>query len=262
MLSRIALALALVMSGCAVKQTAPLTWRMNGRIISPPGVSADTQAQSFKTAASAKKGCPANDAITVQGKKVTVQREALMKMGRGAVTTWAEAAEASGCIPAGSGSAIATRIVESVALPTGSDLRLLRVDEMPNFVEIGAGMRLQAVSPIMRAGGNADTALETQGVTGTGGQINVELKSSPDLIGFETAWYDVRAKATGDGFQIVPVSAETSIGGVVEAQAAPKKNSFGFAPEMGFYRLFYKADQIRTSAILRRYAWPFREESG
>ena len=81
--------LGFALSSCAVKQSAPLSWRMNGRILLPPGVAAEAPSNSFK-ATVAKKGCPPNDAITVQGKKVTVQREAFMKQGRGAVTTWSE----------------------------------------------------------------------------------------------------------------------------------------------------------------------------
>ena len=45
-----------------------------------------------------------------------------------------------------------SRIVESVALPSGADLRLLRVDGSPDYVEIGAGNGLQVVSPILRPG--------------------------------------------------------------------------------------------------------------
>jgi hypothetical protein len=46
----------------------------------------------------------------------------------------------------------------------------------------------------------------------------------------------------------VASSAETSIKGKVESQPAPARNYFQFAPEMGFYRLFYKADQSEVLA--------------
>jgi hypothetical protein len=120
---------------------------------------------------------------------------------------------------------------------------------MPNYVEIGAGNRLQAISPILREGANPEgPQYEVGKVTGEGISLAVQLKSSPDLIGFETAWYDLRPKSGGRGFTIVASSAETNIKGKVESQPAPARNYFQFAPEMGFYRLFYKADQSEVLA--------------
>src|ERR1019366_8255455 len=82
-----------------------------------------------------------------------------------------------------------------------------------------------------------------------GNSLAVELKSSPpDLIGFETAWYDLRPKTAGRGFTIVAASAETSIKGKVENQPAPDRNYFQPLADMGFYRLFYKADQSEVLA--------------
>jgi hypothetical protein len=144
---------------------------------------------------------------------------------------------------------LAARIVESIALPSGADLRLLRVDGMPNYVEVGAGNRLQVISPMLRQGANPETPLFEAGkTTAEGGGLAVELKSSPDLIGFETAWYDLHPKTAGPGFTIVASSAETSINGKVESRPAPARNYLQFAPEMGFYRLFYKADQSEVLA--------------
>ena len=85
---------------------------------------------------------------------MTVRRDALVAQPRGWLTTWTEQAESEGCIAPGQGAVLAARIVESIALPSGADLRLLRVDGMPNYVEIGAGNRLQVISPILRAGAN------------------------------------------------------------------------------------------------------------
>jgi hypothetical protein len=181
---------------------------------------------------------------------VTVRRDALAAKPRGWLTTWTEQAESEGCIAPGQGAVLAARIVESIALPSGADLRLLRVDGMPNYVEIGAGNRLQVISPILRAGASPK-ALEYEAgkVSGEGNSLAVELKSSPpDLIGFETAWYDLRPKTAGRGFTIVAASAETSIKGEVENQPAPARNYFQPLAEMGFYRLFYKADQSEVLA--------------
>jgi hypothetical protein len=114
---------------------------------------------------------------------------------------------------------------------------------------------LQVISPILRDGAPPDAApFEGSKVTGEGGGLTVELKSSPDLIGVETAWYDLRPKTAGSGFTIVPSSAVTNIGGKVESLPAPARNYFQFSPEMGFYRLFYKSDQSEVLAAARTRA--------
>ena len=52
----------------------------------------------------------------------------------------------------------------------------------------------------------------------------------------------------------MPGSAETTIRGVVESKEAPARNLFVFPPAMGFYRLFYKADQSEVLAAAPRRA--------
>ena len=244
----------LLLGGCAVRQPFPATWRLAGRTLMPPGVAADVAQRTFIAPIPGRAHCPESDAITVHRRgsrlTVTVHRDALVTQPRGWLTTWAEQAESEGCIAPGQGALLAARIVESMALPSGADLRLLRVDGMPNYVEIGAGNRLQAISPILRDGAPPDAVqYEVGKVTGQGYSLMVDLNASPpDLIGFETAWYDLRPKTGGSGFRIVAASAETSIKGKVESQPAPARNYFQFSPEMGFYRLFYKADQSEVLA--------------
>jgi len=238
----------LLLSGCAVRQPFPATWRLAGRTLMPPGVASDIAQRTFTAPLAGRSRCPAGDAVTVQPRRgrltVTVRRDALVAQPRGWLTTWTEQAESQGCIAAGQGAALAARIVESIALPSGADLRLLGLAGMPNFVEIGAGNRLQVISPMLREGANPDAPLFDAGsVSAEGRGLTVELKSSPDLIGVETAWYDLRPKTGGHGFTIVASSAETSIRGKVESRAAPARNYLQFSPQMGFYRLFYKSDE-------------------
>src|ERR1019366_4352990 len=243
----------LLLTGCAVRQPFPATWRLAGRTLAPPGVPPGRAQRSFTVPIMENPPCPASDAVTVQSRgsrlRVTVHRDSLAAQPRGWLTTWTERAESLGCIAPGQGAVLAARIVESIALPSGADLRLLRVDGMPNYVEIGAGNRLQVISPILREGANPEAPLFDAGKTSAqGGGLTVDLKSSPDLIGFETAWYDLRPKTAGRGFAIVAASAETSIKGKVENQPAPARNYFQPLAEMGFYRLFYKADQSEVLA--------------
>src|ERR1019366_3049579 len=153
----------LLLTGCAVRQPFPATWRLAGRTLMPPGVATDLPQRTFTAPIPGRARCPENDAITVQPRKrrlrVTVGRDALIKQPRGWLTSWTEQAKSQGCIAPGQGAVLAARIVESIALPSGADLRLLRVDGMPNYVEIGAGNRLQVISPILRDGAKPDAPL-------------------------------------------------------------------------------------------------------
>src|ERR1035437_5849841 len=123
----------LLLTGCAVRQPFPATWRLAGRTLMPPGVAADLAQRTFSAPSPGKSRCPENDAITLQPHRsrlvVTVRRDALVKQPRGWLTTWMEQAESQGCIAPGQGAVLAARIVESIALPSGADLRLLRAGE-------------------------------------------------------------------------------------------------------------------------------------
>jgi len=249
-----------LLTGCAVRQPAPRTWRLAGRNLLPPGVAADLGRRTFTAPIHARCALNSNDAIAAKPQrsslKLTVNRDALVKQPRGWLTMWTEKAESEGCIAPGQARALAAQIVESIALPSGADLRLLRVDGSPDYVEIGVGNGLQVISPILRPGASPQ-ALEYEigKVSESPGGLVVDLASSPpDLIGFETAWYDLRPKTGGDGFTIVSSFTTASLNGVVESRGAPAKNYFQFTPEMGYFRLFYKADQTEVLVAARTRA--------
>ena len=75
----------LLLTGCAVRQPFPATWRLTGRTLTPPGVTAGLARRTFTVPIMGKPGCPASDAITVQPRgsrlRVTVRRDSL-EIGR------------------------------------------------------------------------------------------------------------------------------------------------------------------------------------
>jgi hypothetical protein len=110
-------------------------------------------------------------------------------------------------------------------------------------VEIGAESRLQVVTPILREGAAPDApVVETTSVSGSGNTLNVEVKASDALLGFETAWLEVAPKSGGPGFALRPVSVERTIDGRRDAASATLATYLRFPPESNFYRLFFKAD--------------------
>jgi hypothetical protein len=235
--------LILITGGCAVRQ--PAAWRLQDKILTPPGAGRGAFTASRGDARGA---CPGADAVAVdahRGKlKVTVNRAALEQQPRGWLADWAARAEADRCLPAGQASAMAGRVLDSVPLTSGVRFRLLRADDVrAGYIDLGPENRLEVISPILRPGASEDAPLiEEAGISGSDRSINVTLKASPDLIGHETAWYGFEPKP-GGGTRIAAISAETSIQRQVEPRSGPAKNYFTFGPETGFYRLFYKADQ-------------------
>jgi hypothetical protein len=244
--------LSIVTSGCAVRQTYRLVNQGAGRVLIPPGVSRPDVAQRTFTAdiASGRGSCgPAEGAIAIQSRKgrvrVTVTRGPLLKQPPGWLSTWTAQAEFRGCIAAGEGLKLAARIVESLPLDPRAAWRLLHADDrQTGYVDLGPETRLQIVSPILREGTPPDAPiLEASNLTGEGNRLTLALKSTPDLVGFETAWYAIQPKAGHIGFAITPLSAEKHIQGKVDPAVAPATNYLRFEPQAAYYRLFYKADQ-------------------
>jgi hypothetical protein len=146
----------------------------------------------------------------------------------------------------------AARILESVPIDPSAAFRLLHADNVrEGYVELGPENRLRTTAPIMRDESSPDgVIMEISAITGNDrGQLDVDLRVADKPVGVETSWYTLRPKTHGAGVTIVPLSAERSIGGKIEEAAAPLRNYFQFAPQIGFYRLIYKADVAGKGAI-------------
>ena len=245
----------LLLTSCAVRQPAPRTWRFADRILMPPGVgSPDLAARTFSAPIAVTGNCLVSEALSIQRRRsriiVTVHRETLLRQPPGWLADWIDRAVSEGCIPVGQGPLLTARILESLPLPAGAALRLLRAEGRYNFVELFPGSRIQVVSPVLRSGTTLDAAPDSpMKVSGKDTSIQVEMQAPANLIGVETAWYDLVAKPDGRGSTIVPTSARITIGGQAEDRPAPAVNLFRFPPEVGFYRLFYKADQSEVLAL-------------
>ena len=246
------LLLSMVTTGCAVHQTYRLVTQDAGRVLIPPGVSKPDVGQRTFTAdiAAGRGSCvPAEGAVAIQSHKgrvrVTVTRDALLKQPSGWLSAFAAQAESQGCIAAGEGLKLAARIVESLPLDPRAAWRLLHADDrQTGYVDLGPETRLQVVSPILREGAPPDAPIvDASSLTGEGNSLNLPLTSTPNLVGYETAWYALQPKAGRIGFAIIPLSAEKHIQGKVEPASAPAANYLKFEPEAAYYRLFYKADQ-------------------
>ena len=261
------LLLSMVTTGCAVRQTYRLVNQGTGRVLIPPGISRPDVGQRTFTAdiAAGRGSCPpAEGAIAIQSRKgrvrVTVTRDPLLRQPPGWLSAFAAQAESQGCIAAGEGLKLAARIVESLPFDPRAAWRLLHADDrQTGYVDLGPETRLQVVSPILREGAPPDAPiLDASNLTGEGNRLTLTLKSTPNLVGYETAWYALQPKTGQIGCAIAPLSAEKHIQGKVEPVASPATNYLKFGPQAAYYRLFYKADQGEVVEVV--LAAPTRTE--
>ena len=247
------------LAGCAAK--LPVDYRLapQGSVLVPPGVAQPdlAQAKLTETVLQWRAACaPDSNAITVLVRKknkiqLTITREDLLRQPVGWLAEWTTKAEAQGCVAPHMGLALAMRVLESLPLDPARAYRLMHADNISKgYIDLGPQNELQVVSPILKEGSAADApAIETTSVTaGRGGSLEVGVRASPNLIGYETAWYAFHLKPDGSGSTIVPLGAERTVGGSKEAADGPKNNWFQFPPQAGYYRMFYKTDP-RDSAI-------------
>ncbi len=250
----------LACAGCAVHK--PVTYRLvnqdAGPVLIPPGVAApDVTPRTFRADIAVGRGpCPnTSPGIAMRVRKphlrLTVTRDRLVQQPPGWLAAWTAELEEQGCIAPGDGMKLAEQIVESIPLDPGAAFHLLHRGEREGQVDIWPQTRLQVVSPIWHEGAAPDAAIiEPAETSGNGKSLTVTMKASANLIGYETAWYAVQPMANRIGFSIVPLSAERHIQGETERRPQPATNYFLFPADAAFYRLFYKADQTRFTALV------------
>jgi hypothetical protein len=240
----ILIAIALLSAGCGAHR--PVTWRLSGQVLTPPGAGSGTFVAA-RTSAAVQ--CPRDSAIQWEQKKqrlkVTVDRSALEKRDKGWLADWTEQ-----CFDPAQRGLMVSHVLESVPLTTGAGFRLMHADDIrAGFIDLGPGNRLEVISPIVREGTPEDAPLvEEAGVSGTDGRIEVVLKASPNLVGHETSWYGFERKSDG-GARIAPISANASVRGIAMPLDKPAKDYFAFAAPVGYYRLFYKPEEQKAVIV-------------
>jgi hypothetical protein len=257
------LCLAGLLTGCAFHKPALRTYRLvkqnASEILIPPGVAGPDVAQGAFTADVIERRvlCPPAPgivALTVRKKRVvvTVNRNMLVRQPPGWLSAWTAGLEEQGCVAPGGGLRLADWIAESLPLTPDAAFHLLHPSPgQTGQVDLGPQTRLQLVSPILREGASPDAPLlETVETTGSGYTLNVTARATGNAIGYETAWYAVRAKTCGVGFMIAPLDAERNIQGKTEHRSQPAANYLQFPPDAAFYRLFYKTDQTEFTALV------------
>jgi hypothetical protein len=176
---------------------------------------------------------------------VTVKKDNLSRQPGDWLNRWAAELEAGGCVASGDGWKLAQLVVTSVPLDPRIAFRLLYGEG----VDFEPGLRIQVDSPILRNDTKTETPSSSQVTSATGG-LQVELRSSENLLGYERAWFEVKTKSKGVSATIVELNAERHVNGEMAVMPRPRKNYFVFPTDAGYYRLVYKQEQTEFTALV------------
>jgi hypothetical protein len=250
-----ALLVMLAATGCATHRAALHSYRLLGtgssQVLVPPGMEKpETSQRTFDADVSKGNGtCPSSSGgIGVRPSRkrvrVTVTQEELRNRPAGWLTEWATSLESQGCIAPGAGPQLAEQIAEALPLDPNQEIHLLYSSQLDIFPQ----MRVQVLSPIL---GDANgPILESVQTSGNDRSITAAIRSSDNLLGYETAAYEVQAKTDGPGVRVVPLYADRHVGDAVERKPEPAVNYFRFPREAAFYRVFYEAQQTEYTAFV------------
>lgn len=244
----------LALDGCAAR-SGPATYRLlrdnEQRILVPPGVKdAAVTRRTFDVRTAGNAGSCGARAGGVEirprgraGLRVSVERDVLREQPAGWLTQWAGSLEQRGCLAPGEGLALATRVAQSVPLAFAIEQRLLDQDARSSgYTDLRPGYKLRVVSPAFREGAPPDAvAIAESKASASHTGLNIELRASPDLIGYETAWYAVEPRGRGGGARIVPLFAELNRDGEVTRLNSPRVNYLEFNPAMAYFRMLFMA---------------------
>ena len=251
------------LTGCA----GPATYRYANHILIPPGVKTPTVPRRSATVPVAAKCSASENGVQMKQRggsvRVTVEPAGLLEHPAAWLSTWVTSLEKNGCLGVGDGATVATRVTEIVPLDPRAGYNLLHASAtIDGYVDVGPENRLKVVAPIMREGAapGASAISGPAQVSGEGGKINVAMRASKDLLGYETAWFGIQPLAGKPGSRVVFLSAEDNMDGKVSNPEKPRFDYFQFAPDSAFYRLFYLTRISRADHDLAVLAAPTKAE--
>lgn len=188
--------------------------------------------------------------------RVTMNRERLAGAKRGLATDVAARLEAANCLSPSEAHAFALDAATTVVpLAIEASNSLVYASGLAGYLDLRPGYRLRLVRPLLRAGAgpNASAISSVGGATmNSDGSLNVDARSSADLLGYETAWYEIERR--GSGFAIRELTAESHL--VNQSGEKPGKLNAPWDrlnPTAVYYRVLYltrSSSQDRDALLL------------
>ena len=234
--------------GCASRSYRLLGERANALLV-PPGVKdAASSSRTFTIRTPNEQAdCGLEEsglAIVRRGRaiKISVDRATLTASSPGWLDRWSDLLRERGCIPEEQRRSLVSRIAQSFPL------RLRQTYSVPfgkivrsEFMDFHPGQELRVVGPVFRDGSGSERSAVASGVStqaGPDGALNVVVRSSPDLVGYEESWFAVRSEGDG-GLRMERERTQFFHDGEVETLDAPQSTGFAFLSGARFMRMIY-----------------------
>lgn len=205
--------------GCAVR--TPRHFRFQGSVLYPPNGTKRTATLRYSSTA----------ARTERGKECGLTSSSLRLRWRGntaeirlrpggrdlfsAVDSLRQRFETGSCLAPGESLDLVAQILENAPAVNGVLVPLMHVAD--GYTDLKSGIRLRMLSPILPD--NAD-GLRIETTTSPDG----EIRMMSNLLGYETAWYELVHDAQGRGLTLALDRVEDTIGSAKSLRAAPRKD--------------------------------------
>jgi hypothetical protein len=149
--------------------------------------------------------------------------------------------EDEGCIAPGGAIAIASALIQRMALPTRTahELRYGALRDT-GFIHLEPGFRIRTISPILKGGGYRLKAVEEQSGN------TVTIRTGSEFMGMETAYYTVAAKPASSGLKVDLLSVERTIDGKSQPATEPVERFLDLPEWVSQIRLFFLTRAARS----------------
>jgi len=171
------------------------------------------------------------------GARVVVTREVMEAMTAQELYSWTLGLETAGCLPVNESARLAANIVDALPLSIPKRTQLLQARN-----DLTPVNSLRVVAPVVKPGTTLPDGplAEIQSVSegSKPGTLDVDVRTKPEIIGYEIDWYDFAPQESGPGYRLVPRSAEIHIGDQVQHPDTTSVKRFEFGPSARWYELY------------------------
>lgn len=173
--------------------------------------------------------------------KVAIRQETLEASPPGWLSRWADILSDRGCLPHSGRSVFVRRVLEAFPLGVRDTYRIpYGHSSTSDFIDFVAGQRLKVVGPVLRDDSEPlELTVESVDPGGAGG-LNLRVRSSANLAGYEESWYSITVAGNGDS-RITHDQTRFFHDGEITVLERPEVTAVSFMPQGRFIRMVYLA---------------------
>ena len=231
--------LALV-GGCAARRTR-LQYVLTAQTLAPPAVKTPPRVRNVGGAIRTSGACEVERGpLSLRWRR----RDAILHLGPGPASAHLSEfrneilrLEDTGCIVEGGGERVLRAVASSLKLPSREIYHArFGAYAQPGQIDLDANFRLKTVGPLLTPGAAADEVKVEATIPEQFGAITVKLDSR--LVGFETAYYELRTVPEG-GVRVTLVSVTQSRQGQKTTAAKPSGFAINIPGDKRYLRLIF-----------------------